>query len=118
MPDAPFVTAPDTNCYLVRMFDAPGKSGLRKTHNRAHLEHVEDNWQRYLVAGPLRSDDAGEIDGSAFLVLAKTLAEAKELINQDPFVANGLYGEITYERLTLGVGAYLGGKTWPQRGGS
>lgn len=111
-PTAPRQTRPT---YLVVCEDDPTRSALRAERLMGHLAHVERNWRRYVVAGPLRRAEGDRIVGSAFLVYADDLDDAKALMEGDPYVSSGLYRSIDYSDMTLSIGDYLGGKIWDNR---
>ncbi|MEM9704700.1 MAG: YciI family protein [Pseudomonadota bacterium] len=101
--------------FLVVCEDDPEKAQLRTDFLMGHLEHVEKHWERYVVAGPLRADGSDRLVGSAFIVHADTLDDAKALMSGDPYISSGLYRSITYRDMTLSIGDYIGGKIWRTR---
>ena len=103
-PACPTVPRHDGKVFLVICRDEPGKSDLRETHLKGHLDHVERNWQRYLTAGPIRNPGATALVGSVFLVFADSEADARALMEGDPYVTSGLYGSIEYFENTLSIG--------------
>ena len=102
----------EQTCYLVNCTDAPDTSHLRHEHMVGHLTHVENNWQRYVTAGPLREPGGTELVGSVFLVLADSLEDCKALMAGDPYLTCGLYGSVEYKELTNAIGQFIGGKIW------
>jgi len=108
-PEVPKLTQ---KCYLVIAEDGPGSAPLRHEHLVGHLKHVEQNWQRYVTAGPIREPGGDALVGSGFLVLADTLEDAKSLMDGDPYITCGMYGTVTYKEFSNAIGQYLGGKTW------
>lgn len=101
--------------FLVTCEDDPDRSALRADHLMGHLAHVEANWRRYVVAGPLRQNGEERLCGSAFLIYADNLADAQALMAGDPYVTCGLYRSIAYRELTMSIGEHVGGKIWPDR---
>lgn len=112
MAACPTVPRQDEPAFLVICRDAPGQSGLRETHLKGHLDHVEANWERYVVAGPIREPGETALVGSVFLVLAASEDDARALMAGDPYVSSGLYGEMEVKQMTLSIGRYPGGKIW------
>lgn len=108
----PQVAKTEKTCFLIICRDGPGSADLRKEHLDGHLRHVEDNWQKYVTAGPIREPGGETLVGSVFLVLADSLEEAKTLMNGDPYITCGMYETIEYKELTNAIGLFLGGKTW------
>ncbi len=111
----PLVPRLASTCYLVICRDGPDAAALRAEHLGGHLAHVEAYWTRYITAGPMREPGGDALVGSIFLVLAETLAEAKTLMQGDPYVTSGLYGSVEYKEFTNAVGLYLGGRIWESR---
>jgi uncharacterized protein YciI len=111
----PTVTRPATPCFLVighDIEDAGDAARLRAEHLDGHLAHVEAHWRRYVTAGPIRTPGETRITGSSFLVLAADEADARRLMEADPYFTCGLYARVEVYAQTLAIGAYLGGKTW------
>lgn len=99
-------------CFVFTCRDAPGTGDLRVRHLDGHLAHVEANWRRYVVAGPLREPGTTALAGSRFLVLADSLEDAWALMRGDPYVTSGLYGAIEVDDMTLSIGLFPGGRIW------
>lgn len=102
-------------CYLVTCNDGPDSAPLRISNLDGHLKHVEDNWRRYITAGPIREPGGEALVGSVFLVLANTLEDAKALMSGDPYITCGMYKSIDYKELTNSIGLFIGGKIWESR---
>lgn len=99
-------------CFLVICRDGPGAAAPRREHLDGHLQHVEENWRRYITAGPIREPGGEALVGSVFLVLADSLEDAKTLMNGDPYLTCGMYETIEYKEFTNSIGLFLGGKIW------
>ena len=108
----PTVTRHPGKCFLVVCRDGPDSGPFREQHLDGHLAHVEANWERYVVAGPMREPDGDLIVGSMFLVLADDLADAQSLMRGDPYITCGMYADVDYKEQTLSIGRYMGGKIW------
>lgn len=111
----PTVQRPETPCFLILAHDgedADRAARLRAEHLDGHLAHVETHWRRYVTAGPIRAPGEARIIGSSFLVMAETAADARALMDADPYFTCGLYGRVEVYAQTLAIGEYLGGKTW------
>ena len=112
----PHVPRYPKTCFLVTCMDDLSKSGpLRGAHLDGHLEHVERHWKRYVTAGPIREPGGERLVGSVFLVLADDLADAKALMEGDPYITCGMYASIDYKDFTLSIGQFIGGKIWESR---
>ena len=112
-PDTPpQVARLDKTCYLVICRDGPDSSAPRAAHLKGHLDHVEKYWTRYVTAGPIREPGGDALVGSVFLVLADSLADAKALMEGDPYITSGMYETITYNEISNSIGQFIGGKIW------
>lgn len=113
LPDhPPFVARLEKTCFLVICRDGPDSAEPRATHLKGHLDHVEKYWTRYVTAGPIREPGGEALVGSVFLVLADDLADAKALMEGDPYITCGMYETITYNEFSNSIGQYIGGKIW------
>jgi len=108
----PFVPRLEKTCFLVICRDGDGSAEPRTTHLKGHLDHVEKYWTRYITAGPIREPGGDALVGSVFLVLADDLADAKALMEGDPYITCGMYETITYNEFSNSIGQYIGGKIW------
>jgi uncharacterized protein len=108
----PTVPRQTQRTFLFTCLDAPGTGPLRVQHLDGHLHHVEANWTRYVVAGPIREPGATALSGSVFIVYADDEEAAWALMRGDPYVTCGLYQTISCHDLTLSIGRYPGGKIW------
>ncbi len=99
-------------CYLVICRDGPDSAKPRLDHLAGHLQHVEDNWTRYITAGPIREPGGEALVGSVFLVLADDISDAQALMNGDPYLTCGMYESIEYKEFSNSIGQYIGGKIW------
>jgi uncharacterized protein len=108
----PTVARYDSPLYLVICRDGPGSASARAEHLDGHLRHVEVNWRRYVLAGPLRDPGSQPLIGSYFLVRAADAADARALMEGDPYVSSGMYATVEVLEATASIGRYLGGKIW------
>jgi len=92
-----------------------GRSGCRKAAAArldAHLAHVEKNWRRYVIAGPLREPGGEKLIGSLLLVLADSADDAWDLCRDDPYFSNGQFRSVEVKHFTQSIGLAIGGKIW------
>lgn len=108
----PTVERYDSPLFLVICRDGPGSGVARTGHLDGHLRHVEAHWRRYVLAGPLRQPGAQPLIGSYFLVRARDAADARALMDGDPYVSSGMYASVEVLEATASIGLYLGGKIW------
>jgi uncharacterized protein len=108
----PTVARYDSPLFLIVCKDGPGAAGPRASLLDGHLAHVEANWRRYVLAGPLRNPGEGPLIGSYFLVRASDVDDVRALMVGDPYVSSGMYGSMEVLEATASIGRYLGGKIW------
>lgn len=95
--------------------DGPDSQAARKAAAPAHLRYVESILDRLALAGPLY-DDAGErMIGSLYLFKTVDLAEARRLLEADPYFAARFWSAIEYRPMLPAAGELVGGTSW-QRG--
>ena len=109
---APTVPRIDSDVFLVVCHDGENSAALRQEHLDGHLEYVERNIDRYLVAGPLRAPGTEPLIGSFFLVAAKNADRAREIVAGDPYVKSGMYREVIVHTAVPAAGSLLGGVIW------
>ena len=109
---APTVPRIDGTVFLVIGWDAPGSAAIRDRELDGHLTWIEQRVDDYLVCGPLKGEDGGDLIGSYFLVNAETAAAARALVEGDPYVANGVYDELRVVEAVVAGGRFQGGVIW------
>jgi uncharacterized protein len=92
--------------------DGPDAPALRREHLEGHLRHVEDNWERYVTAGPLKAPGSAAIHGSALIVKAHNVDDAWAVMKGDPYFTSGLFESVEVHDMTMSIGLYPGGKIW------
>ena len=113
--DCPTVPRSDQPCFFIvgrDIADPERAAALRDEHLDGHLAHVEENWRRYLNAGPIRKPGEARLIGSTFLVFAENEGDARALMAGDPYFTCGLYETVEVFEQTVSIGLYLGGKIW------
>lgn len=97
--------------YAIVTQDGPGAAAVRKEKLKEHLAHVEAHLDRLTVAGPLR-DEAGNFTGSLLIVKAADEADARALLESDPYFRAGIWSDIRIDAFGAVAGDWVGGKTW------
>lgn len=97
--------------YAIITHDRPGATPTRVEKLKEHLAHVEAGLDRLAVAGPLR-DAAGNFTGSLLIVKAESEAEARALLEQDPYYRADIWSDIEIHAFGAAAGEWVGGKTW------
>ncbi|MHA6731049.1 YciI family protein [Devosia sp. A369] len=73
--------------------DAPGTADKRLAVRPVHLQHLEGLGQQLRLAGALL-DATGTPEGSLMVVEAETIEAATAIFHADPFVSEGIFGNI------------------------
>ena len=102
----------ETSTFLVICLDGPETGPLRNEHLEGHLIHIENNNDRYRVAGPMRKDADSDIIGSFFLIEASDEEDAREMMSGDPYISSNMYASVTYNHIMPACGQWMGGVTW------
>lgn len=97
--------------YAIITKDKPGATVTRMEKLKEHLAHVEAGLDRLAVAGPLR-DEAGGFTGSLLIVKAESEAEARALLESDPYYQAQIWSDIEIRAFGAAAGEWVGGKTW------
>jgi uncharacterized protein YciI len=100
-----------TSCVVVCR-DGPQGAAGRAAQTAAHLAYVETVLGELAVAGPL-FDPTGRVTvGSLYVLQTRSLARARELIENDPFHKAGVFASVEYFPHLPAAGQYIGGKIW------
>jgi uncharacterized protein YciI len=97
--------------YAIVARDRPGAAAIRTEKLKQHLAHVEGHLDRLAVAGPMR-DEAGAFTGSLLIVKAESEADARALLEADPYYQAGIWNDIDVRAFGAVAGDWVGGKTW------
>lgn len=97
--------------YTIITKDKPGATATRMEKLKEHLAHVETNLDRLAVAGPLRDED-GYFTGSLLVVKADSEADARALLETDPYYKADIWSDIEIRAFNAAAGEWVGGKTW------
>ncbi len=78
-------------------WDGPDGAGLRAKHREQHLAYVHALAEegRIVFAGPIRSDSGDTSVGAMIVLEAGDLAEARAIVDRDPYVAGGVFESLT-----------------------
>lgn len=97
--------------YAIVTRDKPDMMPTRMEHLKAHLAHTEAGMDRLAIAGPLR-DEEGKICGSMLVVKAESAADARALLETDPYFKADIWADIQIHAFSAAAGEWVGGKTW------
>jgi len=85
---------------------------LRARERDAHFAYIESILAKVLVAGPLATPGTGTHGASLFIYDVADEAEARRLLEGDPYFAAGIYGEVELRPFWPAAGRWIGGKIW------
>jgi uncharacterized protein len=91
--------------------DLPDAHDRRMAARPAHFAYVENIQDRIAVAGPLRTPDGG-FAGSILIYDTADEAEARRLLEADPYFKAGIWHEPEVHPFTAAIGTWVGGKIW------
>jgi uncharacterized protein YciI len=97
--------------------DATGRdtAALRSAHRDRHFAYIESILERVLAAGPLAEPGSHGHRSSLFIYDVASEAEARALLEADPYFTAGIYGEVCLEPWWPAAGRWLGGTIWQRR---
>lgn len=80
--------------FAIRCTDKPGHAQVRADTRADHLAYLKARGDRLKLAGPLTSDDGGQVLGSLLVVEAEDRAEAEAFAAADPYAKAGLFERV------------------------
>jgi uncharacterized protein len=89
---------------------------LRRARREAHFAYIESIMDQLLVAGPLSAQDGAAHQGSVFVYRVDDEAQARRLLEDDPFWQAGIYADCQFRAFTPAAGRWAGGALWLQPG--
>tara|TARA_R110002096_G_scaffold64920_3_gene158047 strand:+ start:35633 stop:35938 length:306 start_codon:yes stop_codon:yes gene_type:complete len=92
--------------YIVYCLDQPDSENLRAAAFNDHMQHLESVADQIYFAAALK-DQAGNPTGSLMIVDAKSCADAKQFVQDDPFYLAGVWKELHAHHLGNAVGSWL-----------
>lgn len=98
--------------YVIVGRDAANSAVPRQQHIAQHLEFVEKSIDRILVAGPLRDPATGANVGSLYVLDVDTEADARALLESDPYYRAGVWATLSVEPFMGAAGKWVGGLAW------
>ena len=76
-------------------FDRPGSAPLRDANRDAHMGYLDDNRERIVYAGPLKSEDGSGVSvGSIIVISADDRDDAQAFADGDPFAHAGVFESV------------------------
>ncbi|NNC38706.1 MAG: hypothetical protein HKO02_14705 [Hyphomonadaceae bacterium] len=93
--------------FLIVRTDAPNSAEKRLAAMEAHIEYTISNKDRFYVGGAIRHIPDAAALGSAMIVKADSLDEARAFAAMDPFDKIGIYARTDVWLFNVGVGEWL-----------
>jgi uncharacterized protein YciI len=82
--------------------DTPNSVERRLAIRPEHLKHLDSLGDKLFLAGPFLNEKEEGV-GSIVIVEADSLAEAREMLNRDPFVREGLFEQVIIKPWRMGI---------------
>lgn len=98
--------------YMAICRDGPQGEALRAAATAAHLAYVETVLGDINVAGPVYDEQGLRTVGSIFCLRTQSLAQARAIIENDPYYKSGVFESVEYFPYLPAAGQYIGGKIW------
>ncbi len=102
----------ESTSYVVVCRDGPGGAAARAGATQAHLAYIETVLGDLSVAGPLFDESGKNTVGSLYMLHTRSLARAREIIENDPFFKAGAFASVEYFPHLPAAGRYIGGTIW------
>jgi len=83
--------------YFIYRLDKPGTEELRAKTRPAHLEYADTLGPKLVFAGPTLDDDENTMNGSVWVVDAKSKDEADAITKADPYEQVDLFQSKTIQ---------------------
>ncbi len=81
--------------FVLYCVDKADHGHVRAENRPAHLDYLNNNLDRILIAGPITSDDGETVIGSVIIVSDDRRAAAEDFAAGDPYAKAGLFENVT-----------------------
>ena len=81
--------------FVLYCVDKADHGHVRAENRPAHLDYLNSNLDRILIAGPITSDDGETVIGSVIIVSDDQRAAAEDFAAGDPYAKAGLFENVT-----------------------
>jgi len=92
--------------YAIYASDSADGTRLRKENHDAHMQHIGKHMSKLMLAGPCPPMDGADREASFLLIEAADAAEARAVLEQDPFYAAGVWDNVIVREFNPVVGAW------------
>ncbi|HIP78746.1 MAG TPA: YciI family protein [Kiloniellaceae bacterium] len=90
--------------FVLYCVDKAGHGHVRAENRPAHLDYLNSNLDRILIAGPMTSDDGASVTGSVIILSDGSREDAEAFAAADPYTKAGLFESVTitaYKKVLL-----------------
>jgi hypothetical protein len=94
---------PKLEMFLCEMTDGPPGRAIREAEDQAQRRYLSQARERFVIHGPMLSDDGAEIVGSTWIVAVENRGAAEALIAACPLARAGAFGRIRIDRWRFGA---------------
>lgn len=105
-------SAYEKSAYIVLCRDGVAGAAARAAQTATHMAYIESVMDELNVAGPLYDESRAQPIGSLYCLHTRSLARAKEIIENDPYFLHGAFESVEYFPHLPAAGRYIGGKIW------
>ena len=98
--------------WLAMSQDVENGTAIREEYLAAHLEYIESILHKIEVGGPMNTEQNPEYTSSVIIYRVDSEADAKTLLENDPYYKAGLYASTKLMQFNPVVGNWVGGKSW------
>lgn len=84
--------------YIIETWDKPDSLSLRALNLPEHLEYLAQNARVLLACGAKLNSDGTDLGGGLYIVDTESEAEARKMIEADPFYKAGLFQRVNVTR--------------------
>lgn len=81
--------------FVLYCVDKAGHGHVRAENRPAHLDYLNSNLDRIVMAGPMTSDDGEAVLGSVIVVSDAARSAAEAFAAGDPYAKAGLFESVT-----------------------
>ncbi len=87
--------------------DPQSSKQIRTRELDAHLNYIKSIANKVLVAGPMSIEGSSNFNASLLIYTVDNEADARQLLENDPYFIAGIYGEATLASFTPARGQWL-----------
>jgi len=97
--------------YVISCTDRPDIGSLRTDTRPAHMDYLNSQTDKIVLAGAAMSDDGATMTGSVLIINVVDRAAAETFSADDPFTKAGLFASVSIQRMRKGIWIPANGDT-------